>query len=59
MDTVFKKDNLKIAEISILPSMFEILQEKNKIDVYLTKDNYRNLDEREWKDIINFYKNNK
>ena len=56
MDTVFNKDNLKIAEISVLPSMFEVLEKKNKIDVYLTKDNYRNLDEPEWKDIINYYK---
>ena len=48
----------KIAEISVLPTMFEILSLDKKIyiDVYLTKNNYLNLDENEWMKAIDIYK---
>ena len=53
----FNKDNIKIAEISVLPTFFEILKKNNNIiDLYLTENNYRNLDEIEWKDLIKIYK---
>ena len=47
--------NISIAEITILPTFFEVLKDYN-VDVYLTKINFRNLDEKNWKNLINFYK---
>ena len=55
----FNTDNIKIAEISVLPTFFEILKKNNKnnsIDLYLTENNYRSLDDKLWKDLIKIYK---
>jgi hypothetical protein len=53
-----KNTEIRIAEISVLPTMFEIMHNNNKIDidVYLTKDNYMNLDEKEWIKTIDIYR---
>ena len=44
----------KIAELSVSPSFFEILNPI--IDVYVSNDNYYNLDIKEWKNTIYMYK---
>ena len=51
----FSKKDILIGEITVIPSFFEILK-NNIIDIYVTKDNYTNLDEINWKKLINLYK---
>jgi hypothetical protein len=51
----FSKKYILIGEISVMPTFFEILK-NNIIDIYLTKDNFRNLDEKNWKSLISLYR---
>jgi len=54
-DSLKFNNNLKICEISILPSCFEVLKKFN-VDVFYNNNNYYNYNIKNWKKLINNYK---
>jgi hypothetical protein len=54
-DSLKFNNNLKICEISILPSCFEVLKKFN-VDIFYNDNNYYNYNTKSWKELINNYK---